>query len=96
MLALLRDPIFLFAGLAMAIQSGMEGMSNDWMTRYFKNVTLAGEQRVDERKTQLGLVAVTGALVVTRLRLVRLARLDQLARRALREHRGHCMRRDRC
>ena len=36
MLLLLRDPLFLFAGLALAIQSGMEGMSNDWMTRYFQ------------------------------------------------------------
>src|SRR6185295_1688753 len=33
--ALLRDPFFLTACLALAIQSGMEGMSNDWMTRYF-------------------------------------------------------------
>src|SRR2546421_4316376 len=29
-LALLKQPIFLLAGLALAIQSGMEGMSNDW------------------------------------------------------------------
>jgi Na+/melibiose symporter-like transporter len=67
-LGLLRDPIFLFAGLALAIQSGMEGMSNDWMTRYFKQVTLAGQQSV-EWKTQLGLIAVTGAMVVARLAL---------------------------
>jgi hypothetical protein len=65
---LLRDPIFLFAGLAMAVQSGMEGMSNDWMTRYFRNVTLIGRDSA-EWKTQLGLVAVTGALVLTRLAL---------------------------
>jgi MFS family permease len=65
---LLRDPIFLFAGLALAIQSGMEGMSNDWMTRYFKKVALGGEQNV-EWKTQLGLVAVTGAMVLARLAL---------------------------
>ncbi len=65
---LLRDPIFLFAGLALAIQSGMEGMSNDWMTRYFKKVTLVGEH-AEEWKTQLGLVAVTGAMVVARLAL---------------------------
>lgn len=64
--ALLKDPIFLFAGLALAIQSGMEGMSNDWMTRYFKTVTLAGET-AEEWKTQLGLVAVTGAMVLARM-----------------------------
>lgn len=63
---LLKDPIFLFAGLALAIQSGMEGMSNDWMTRYFKKVTLVNEQAA-EWKIQLGLVAVTGAMVVARL-----------------------------
>lgn len=68
-LRLLRDPIFLLAGLAMAIQSGMEGMSNDWMTRYFKKVTLAGAGHIEEWQTQLGLVAVTGAMVVTRLLL---------------------------
>jgi len=67
-MALLRNPIFLLAGLALAIQSGMEGMSNDWMTRYFKKVTLAGEASA-EWKTQLGLVAVTAAMVVTRLAL---------------------------
>jgi MFS transporter, FHS family, glucose/mannose:H+ symporter len=71
MLGLLRDPIFLFAGFALAIQSGMEGMSNDWMTRYFKNVTLARDAAgaSEEWRTQLGLVAVTGALVITRLLL---------------------------
>lgn len=68
---LLRDPIFLLAGLALAVQSGMEGMSNDWMTRYFKTVTLAG-QSAEEWKTQLGLVAVTGAMVLARIVLSRL------------------------
>ncbi len=70
-LLLLREPVFLLAGLALAIQSGMEGMSNDWMTRYFKKVTLAGEQGV-EWKTQLGLVAVTGAMAITRIALAAL------------------------
>jgi MFS family permease len=70
-LALLRDPIFLFAGLALAIQSGMEGMSNDWMTRYFRNVTLFGRDSA-EWQTQLGLVAVTGAMLLTRLALAAL------------------------
>ena len=69
--ALLKDPVFLLAGLALAVQSGMEGMSNDWMTRYFKHVTLAG-QAVEEWRTQLGLLAVTGAMVGTRLVLSRL------------------------
>jgi len=68
--SLLKDPVFLLAGLALAVQSGMEGMSNDWMTRYFKHVTLAG--RADEEwRTQLGLLAVTGAMVGTRLALSR-------------------------
>jgi MFS family permease len=66
--ALMRDPIFLFAGLALAVQSGMEGMSNDWMTRYFKKVTLSGDSS-QEWKMQLGLVAVTSAMVLTRLAL---------------------------
>ena len=66
--ALFKDPIFLFAGLALAVQSGMEGMSNDWITRYFKKVTLAAEH-AEEWKTLLGLMAVTGAMVITRLAL---------------------------
>ena len=65
-LALLKHPIFLLAGLALAIQSGMEGMSNDWMTRYFKKVTLSG-QHAAEWKTLLGLMAVTGAMVLARI-----------------------------
>ena len=64
--ALLKHPIFLLAGLALAIQSGMEGMSNDWMTRYFKKVTLSGQQAA-EWQTLLGLMAVTGAMVLARL-----------------------------
>ena len=67
-MALLKRPIFLLAGLALAIQSGMEGMSNDWMTRYFKKVTLSG-QHAAEWQTLLGLMAVTGAMVLTRLAL---------------------------
>ena len=70
-LALLKHPIFLFAGLALAIQSGMEGMSNDWMTRYFKKVTLSG-QHAAEWQTLLGLMAVTGAMVLARIVLSRL------------------------
>src|SRR3954470_17887794 len=66
-LALLRDPIFFFSGLALAIQSGMEGMSNDWITGYFKDVTLAGLSR--EWETQLGLIAIIGSMAVTRFAL---------------------------
>ena len=65
-LVLLKQPVFLLAGLALAVQSGMEGMSNDWITRYFKKVTLAGEQAA-EWKTLLGLMAVTSAMVVARV-----------------------------
>jgi FHS family glucose/mannose:H+ symporter-like MFS transporter len=70
-LKLLGDPVLLFACLALAFQSGMEGMSNDWMTRYFKNVTLAGLAD-SERSAQLGLVALTGAMVATRFALAAL------------------------
>jgi MFS family permease len=65
-LAMLKHPIFLLAGLALAIQSGMEGMSNDWITRYFKKVTLSG-QHAAEWQTLLGLMAVTGAMVLARI-----------------------------
>jgi MFS family permease len=67
-LRFLVDPFFLFAALALAIQSGMEGMSNDWMTRYFRNVKL-GEQASVERQAQLALIALTGAMVLSRLAL---------------------------
>lgn len=63
---LLRHSIFLLAGLALAIQSGMEGMSNDWMTRYFKKVTLEGESATEGRAL-LGLMSVTGAMVIARV-----------------------------
>ena len=69
--ALLKRPIFFLAGLALAIQIGMEGMSNDWITRYFRKVTLSGEH-AEEWKTLLGLMAVTGAMVIARLVLSRL------------------------
>jgi FHS family glucose/mannose:H+ symporter-like MFS transporter len=65
-LALLKHPIFLLAGLALAMQSGMEGMSNDWITRYFKKVTLSGDHSA-EWQTLLGLMAVTGAMVLARI-----------------------------
>ncbi len=46
---MLGDPLLLVACLALAVQSGMEGMSNDWMTRYIKNVTLGGRTERNER-----------------------------------------------
>jgi len=66
--ALLRDPFFLCVCLALAVQSGMEGMSNDWMTRYFKNAVAQGATHI-ESDAQLGLVALTAAMVVTRFLL---------------------------
>jgi MFS family permease len=70
-LRLLREPAFLFAGPALAVQSGMEGMSNDWTTRYFKTVVLAPSKPGgdSEFRTLLGLMALTGAMVVTRAAL---------------------------
>jgi FHS family glucose/mannose:H+ symporter-like MFS transporter len=62
---LLADPFLLLACIALAFQSGMEGMSNDWMTRYFKNAIFAGA--ADEHTVQLSLVALTGAMMATRL-----------------------------
>jgi MFS family permease len=64
---MLSDPFLLFACLALALQSGMEGMSNDWMTRYFKSTLFTGQ--VDESRVQLSLVALTGAMMATRLLL---------------------------
>jgi fucose permease len=66
--SLLRDPFFFLACVALAIQSGVEGMSNDWMTRYFKNSVLSGVNS-SERDAQLALVTLTGAMVATRLAL---------------------------
>jgi MFS family permease len=63
--ALLADPFLLFACLALAIQSGLEGMSNDWMTRYFKNVSLSGLESAEVR-AQLALVAYTGMMTIMR------------------------------
>lgn len=66
--AFLRQPIFLLVGLTLAIQSGMEGVSNDWMTRYFRHVALDEPSR-PEWMTQLGLMAVAGAMMLMRLAL---------------------------
>jgi FHS family glucose/mannose:H+ symporter-like MFS transporter len=62
---MLGDPFLFLACIALAFQSGMEGMSNDWMTRYFKNAIFAGV--ADEHTVQLSLVALTGAMMATRL-----------------------------
>jgi MFS family permease len=67
-LRILSDPLFVLAALAMAVQSGMEGMSNDWMTRYYKIVTLA-EPNSGESHAQLALVALTSGMALSRLAL---------------------------
>jgi MFS family permease len=67
-LRMLNDPFFLFAALAMAVQSGMEGMSNDWTTRYYKMVALQGRLG-DESQAQLALVALTSGMALSRLAL---------------------------
>jgi FHS family glucose/mannose:H+ symporter-like MFS transporter len=67
-LALLGDPFLLFACLALAIQSGLEGMSNDWMTRYFKNVALV-ESESTEVRAQVALVVLTGTMTIVRVLL---------------------------
>jgi MFS transporter, FHS family, glucose/mannose:H+ symporter len=72
-LRFLLDPFFLLAALAMGIQSGMEGMSNDWLTRYYKFVVLSGEEGV-ERNAQIALIALTSGMVLTRLALASLLR----------------------
>ena len=90
-LGLLREPVFLFAGLALAVQSGMEGMSNDWTTRYFKTVVLAATNtRADtEFKTLFGLMALTGAMVVARAGAGVIAETRRLRRRAFCQHGRH-------
>jgi MFS family permease len=73
-LAMFRDPFFTAACLALAVQSGMEGMTNDWMTRYLDKTRLtAGSQA--EWQAQLGLVAVTLAITLSRLTLAGVLRL---------------------
>jgi MFS family permease len=67
-LALLREPFLLAVCLALAIQSGLEGMSNDWLTRYFANVPLAGLKH-PEVPAQVALVALTGTITVVRAML---------------------------
>ena len=62
---LFGQPVLLLACLALAVQSGMEGMSNDWMTRYFKFAVLYGVQ-TEEWKPLLALMALTGAMVGAR------------------------------
>jgi MFS transporter, FHS family, glucose/mannose:H+ symporter len=64
--SLLKQPVLLLACVALGVQSGMEGMSNDWMTRYFKLAVLAGTP-AEEWKPLLALMALTGAMVGVRL-----------------------------
>jgi FHS family glucose/mannose:H+ symporter-like MFS transporter len=68
-LASLKAPILLTAGIVLAFQSGMEGMSNDWTTRYFKKVIFANEHdiKATEHKCLYALAALAGAMTVTRL-----------------------------
>lgn len=72
-IGMLADKPLLVACLTLAVQSGMEGMSNDWMTRYLKNVTLGGAAD-QERAAQLGLIAMTGGML-TRLILSKLLKV---------------------
>lgn len=67
-LAPLKHPALLVAGILLAFQSGMEGMSNDWMTRVFKKVILAADQNTAEvdQKALFALTMLTAAMVVTR------------------------------
>jgi MFS transporter, FHS family, glucose/mannose:H+ symporter len=75
-LHLLRDPVFLVAAFALAIQSGMEGMSVDWMPRYFEQVKLAGSASA-EWKPLVGLSALTAAMMLARIALaILLTRID--------------------
>ncbi|MEO5804640.1 MAG: MFS transporter [Verrucomicrobiota bacterium] len=62
--ALLKEPMLLSMGLILAIQSGMEGMSNDWMTRYFSKVLQATDQH-----SLYALTALVAAMTATRLLL---------------------------
>ncbi len=64
--SLLKQPILLLACLTLAIQSGMEGMSNDWMTRYFSIAVLWGAQ-AEPWKPLVALMALTAAMVGARL-----------------------------
>ncbi len=70
-LVLLKEPILLLAGITLAFQSGMEGMSNDWMTRFFKKVILVGDldARLTERHSLWALTTLVAVMVVTRLAL---------------------------
>lgn len=62
--SLLKEPLLLSMGLILAIQSGMEGMSNDWMTRYFSKVLQATDQHA-----LYALTTLVAAMTATRLLL---------------------------
>jgi FHS family glucose/mannose:H+ symporter-like MFS transporter len=79
-LAQLADPFLLVACLALAIQSGLEGLSNEWMTRYFKYVPLLDVKK-PEVLAQVALVAFTGTMTVMRVALAAL--LKRISSRAV-------------
>jgi MFS transporter, FHS family, glucose/mannose:H+ symporter len=62
--ALLKEPMLFSMGLILALQSGMEGMSNDWITRYFSKVLQATDQHA-----LYALTALVAAMTFTRLLL---------------------------
>lgn len=63
-IGMLKEPTLLLMSLLLAFQSGMEGMSNDWLTRYFTKVL-----QVDEQRSLAALTAMVAAMTVTRLLL---------------------------
>jgi FHS family glucose/mannose:H+ symporter-like MFS transporter len=63
-LTLLKEPMLLLMGLILAFQSGMEGMANDWTTRYFTKVLMATDQ-----ESLYALTSLVAAMTVTRLLL---------------------------
>jgi fucose permease len=62
--ALLKQPMLWLMGLILAFQSGMEGMTNDWTTRYFTKVLQASDQA-----SLYALTGLVAAMTVTRLLL---------------------------
>lgn len=61
---LLGEPLLLLMALVLGFQSGMEGMSNDWMTRYFTKVL-----NVDENGSLIALTTLVASMTGTRLLL---------------------------
>jgi MFS transporter, FHS family, glucose/mannose:H+ symporter len=63
-LVLLKEPMLFLLGLILAFQSGMEGMANDWTTRYFTKVL-----EVTDQKSLYALTSLVAAMTITRLLL---------------------------